>query len=151
MKTTPAYLVYFVTARCNARCKMCFYWQQTDESARRRELTVDEVDKFSRSMGRLFHVVLSGGEPFLRDDLDQIVLRIAENCRPAVISIPTNGSLKERTVAMVDALCRSIPKTMLRMNISIDGIGRVHDDIRCVPGSFDMAISTFRELRKLAE
>ncbi len=151
MKPSPAYLVYFVTARCNARCKMCFYWQQTDESAGRRELTVDEVDKFSRSMGRLFHVVLSGGEPFLRDDLDEIVLCIARNCRPTVISIPTNGSLEDRTVAMVDAMCRSMPKTMLRINISIDGIGPIHDDIRCLAGSFEMAVSTFRELQKLAE
>jgi len=151
IKKTPGYLVYFVTARCNARCKMCFYWRQTDESARRRELTVDEVDKFSKSMGRLFQVVLSGGEPFLRDDLDQIALRIVENCRPAVISIPTNGSLPERTVAVVDDVCRSMPKTMLRINISIDGIGQVHDDIRCLAGSFEKAVATFRELRKLSE
>ena len=76
-----AYLIYFVTMRCNARCKMCLRWRP--QNASRRELTVDEVDRFSRSIGHMFQVQLTGGKTFLRDDLKEIVLLLAHNCRPS--------------------------------------------------------------------
>lgn len=145
----PSYLLYLVTMRCNGRCRMCFYWRwQIDE---RRELTVDEVNQFSRSMGRLFQVQLGGGEPFLRDDFEEIALRIAYNCRPSIITIPTNASMPDVIVPTVENLCRKIPGTMVRMVLSIDAVGRDHDAIRGVPGIFDLAMETFRGLRALSE
>lgn len=147
----PAYLVYFVTARCNARCEMCFYWRETDECATRRELSIDEIDMFSKSMGRLFQVVLSGGEPFIRHDLAEVALTIARNCRPTIITIPTNGSMPDRIVPVIETICRSVPKTMVRVNISIDGIGPEHDSIRRLSGCFDKAVETFRRLRTISD
>ena len=144
----PSYLLYLVTMRCNGRCKMCLYWQ--DQNASRRELTVDEVDRFSRSMGSLFQLQFSGGEPFLRDDFEQIVLRVANNCRPSSITIPTNASMPDVIVPVVENLCRKLSGTMLRMCLSVDAVGEEHDAIRNVPGFFDRAVATFRGLRGIS-
>jgi len=67
-----SYLVWFVTARCNARCKMCFYWRRLEEGSASSELSIDEIRAISDTLGPLFQIVVSGGEPFLRDDLPQM-------------------------------------------------------------------------------
>jgi len=128
---------------------MCFYWREQNQG--RTELTVDEVDRFSRSMGRLFQIQFGGGEPFLRSDFEEIVLRIAHNCRPSIITIPTNASMPDVMVPTVENLCRKLPGTMVRMVLSVDAVGEEHDSIRGVPGIFDLAMTTFRGLRLLTE
>jgi MoaA/NifB/PqqE/SkfB family radical SAM enzyme len=54
-------------------------------------------------------------------------------------------------VPTVENLCRKLPGIMVRMVLSIDAVGENHDQIRAVPGIFDLAIETFRGLRVLSE
>jgi hypothetical protein len=57
----PVYLLVFVTARCDARCGHCFYWQELNSG--NRELSLEEYDRLARSLGPVLQVTLTGGNP----------------------------------------------------------------------------------------
>ena len=54
----------------------------------------------------------------------------AEACRPGVITIPTNGLLTRRIVEQTDRICAAAPRTQIGLNLSLDGVGPQHDEIR---------------------
>ncbi|MBS3821189.1 MAG: hypothetical protein KGY81_05445, partial [Phycisphaerae bacterium] len=84
-------------------------------------------------------------EPFLRDDLPDLVAATRRRCRRAVITISTNGLGVDRTVTMMHAIGLDDPS--VRLAVSIDGLGAVHDRIRGVAGAFDRAMATVDRLR----
>ncbi len=147
----PVSLVYLITMKCNARCKMCNYWKEVygPESEGRTTMTLEQIDAFSRSMGRLLQIQISGGEPFLRKDMGDVMLTMARNCRPVYMTIPTNCSTPQRIIEAVDRLCAEFPSMMVRMNPSIDGYGEQHDEIRKVPGLYEKCRETITKLREL--
>jgi len=94
-------------------------------------------------------ISFTGGEPFLRKDLVDIVFAAYERCKSLhSVSIPTNGYLTEKIVHDVsEILSFKIPSFYI--SISLDGLPEVHDVNRGVDRSFDHAMSTFNCLRKL--
>src|SRR4029453_14790883 len=71
----PVYLVYFITDACNAKCKHCLLadgahpgWEEPSMTYRKQELSLEEIDKVSTSIGKgsLMFLLPTGGEPFLR-------------------------------------------------------------------------------------
>ena len=94
-------------------------------------------------------MTFTGGEPFLRADLDDLVISAYRHCRPEVITIPTNGMLTERVLAKVERMCRECPKSSIGINLSLDGIGEEHDDIRGVEGNWKLSMETWRQLKAL--
>jgi MoaA/NifB/PqqE/SkfB family radical SAM enzyme len=94
-------------------------------------------------------LTFSGGEPFLRPDLIDIVLAAYRNCRPGIINIPTNGLLVERVVAGVERLVRGAPRSQIVINLSLDGVGEAHDQIRGVPGNYKKLLETYQGLRQI--
>ncbi len=144
-------LAYLITMRCNARCKMCLWWREVYGESRQHdnELSLEQIDAFSRSVGPQVRIEVTGGEPFLRKDIEDALLILGHNCRPVVYTISTNGSLTERIVKATRALCKAVPDTHVRVNISLDGVEDTHDEIRNFPGLYQRARGTFRELRAL--
>ena len=63
-------LYFFPTSRCNLSCSHCFYHDSLNK--RFNELTLDDIDTFSKTMDHLLTLALTGGEPYLRHNLDQI-------------------------------------------------------------------------------
>jgi len=145
---TPAELIFFVTTRCNARCRHCFYWRELNQKIKD-ELSLEEIEKISKSMGRIIWVFISGGEPFLREELVQICQTFYQNNKPKSIIIPTNGILVEKIVKDVEKITQSCPKTKLVIQISIDEIGDRHDKIRGVPGNFAKIEELVPQLKRL--
>lgn len=145
---TPLYFVYFVTDFCNARCKHCLLAEH-NPVAKSEELTVDEIEKVSRSMDDMLFFTPTGGEPFLRRDLAEIVRIFHKNNHALNVGIPTNGSLTARVVEITKEMLDTMPDIDLHIDVSIDGIGEKHDQIRCFPGLFERAIRTYKELRDL--
>ena len=141
----PFSLVISVTYRCNSRCSTCKVWQRQAE-----ELSLEEWRRVFAHLGKTsYYMTFSGGEPFLRDDLVEIVRSAYELCRPAVITIPTNGLLTERVAAGVDAIARAAPGAQIGINLSLDDVGEGHDRIRNVPGNWQRAMETYRRLKAL--
>ena len=142
----PLALIYFVTKSCNCSCSHCFYWESLNKP-RPRELTLREIEKIGDSLGKLLYLRLSGGEPFVRKDLFEIVELFNRKCRPSYIGIPTNGYFTERIVSFAEK-ARALD-TRLEIGISIDDLGEFHDKIRGPKNLFQIATDSFRRLKKI--
>lgn len=141
----PFSLVVSATYRCNSRCRTCNVWQKHAD-----ELTVDEWGRVFAGVGRgLYYLTFTGGEPFLRRELPELARLAWQHCRPAVITIPTNGLLTERIPGAVEEILRAAPGSKLGVNVSLDGVGAQHDEIRGAPGGWDRALATFRALKAM--
>jgi MoaA/NifB/PqqE/SkfB family radical SAM enzyme len=113
-------------------------------------MSLVDYRKVFRKIGKApYWVTISGGEPFLRKDLPEILIALDKYCKPKIINIPTNGILTSRILGMVKQICRTLPKTQIIVNISIDGIGEEHDKIRNVRGNYQKAMNTYKSLKKL--
>jgi len=145
-----SYCIFFVTARCNYRCKMCFYWKEIDDAEVSKELSLEEIQKIAENMPHLFDLNLTGGEPFLREDLADVVRAFYERSRLRFITIPTNGSMPERIADTVKRIHESCPDLWLRITLSLDEIGEMHDEIRGVKGAFERTMETHDKLAEIA-
>ena len=146
-KRRPIQLTFFLTRRCNARCPMCFYLSRTGSAAP--ELTLDEIERTSASLGNLLWLAFSGGEPFLRDDIVEIAQTFYRNNRPAIILLPTNGLLPGVIRERTEAILRLCPKSTMTVKLSLDGPEAIHDELRGVPGAYRKVLETYQGLKEL--
>ncbi|MEE8393817.1 MAG: radical SAM protein [Rhodospirillales bacterium] len=154
LKRRPIQLTYFVTRKCNAGCPWCFYLKSTGgigDAGEGGNLSLDEVGKVSRSLGRLLWVAFSGGEVFLHDELVETVAIFHDRNRPPVMLLPTNGMLGEAIFDRTERILRRCPKSVIAVKVSIDGLDGDHDALRDTPGSFDKAMETYRLLGRLLD
>jgi len=114
---------------------MCDVWKAPTRPED--EITLDVLDK----LPDLFFANVTGGEPFIRKDLGEIIALLRRKARRIVIS--TNGYFTDRIVA----LCEQFPDVGVR--ISIEGLPKTNDDIRGIPNGFDRALRTLLTLREM--
>ncbi|HHH41414.1 MAG TPA: radical SAM protein [Chloroflexi bacterium] len=142
----PINLTLSPSPRCNSRCLTCNIWMKREE-----ELTMEEWEKVLQSLGRApYWVTISGGEPFLFPNLVPLAQAVCHYCRPAILNIPTNSLLYQRTPPMVQAIAESCPEVQIIINLSLDGVGVAHDRIRGVPGNFEKFERNYAALRELS-
>lgn len=145
------YLILRVTNKCNARCPFCLNsYYQADPPHNSKELSVDEYSKIASNLKGLVLLNLSGGEPYLRQDLFEIANTFVINSGAWLISSPTNGSFPERTADFAERMLATHKNILLKIGISIDGTGELHDKIRGVPSGYEKALETARKLKKLS-
>lgn len=149
----PLAMSFVVTDKCNSLCKTCNIGRRymEDPSVAEGELTLEEYTRLFRSLGPLSWVTFSGGEPFMRPDFPEIVARMAELVKPAVINVPTNATLVRGTTKGVQKILERLSETRLVVNVSIDGVGAKHDLVRGFEGNFALAERTLAELRGLRD
>ena len=151
----PLNLTFSVTNLCQSRCRTCKIWElyRRDPEKRHEELTIDEIEKIFRSMGHIYVFNVSGGEPFLRSDIAEIVELACRHLTPGIIHIPTNAIaldlVEEKTREILEFLLTNNPSIKLTIKPSLDHIGEKHDDIRGVPGNFKKVITLFHRLKAL--
>lgn len=150
-RTKPLSLTVSVTQRCNSKCKTCNIWQDPRNYQKNTELTINEYEAIFKSIGKsVIWYTLSGGEPFLRKDIVEIARLVKQYSNPKVINIPTNGILGKRIVIAAEEMLKFLlPATTLIINLSLDGIGERHDEIRGIPGNFPRFLDTFAALKEL--
>jgi len=142
----PFNVVVSVTYRCNSRCRTCNIWQRPPVA----ELSLAEWERVFAGLGQApYYLTFSGGEPFLRPDLADIVAAGYRLCRPAVITIPTNGWFTDSVLAQTIAILEATPQAQVGINLSLDGVGPKHDEIRGRAGSWERAMQTYQALREL--
>lgn len=147
----PFYTIFYITSRCNARCAHCFNWRIVEDSDKRKELTLEEIEKIAKNWGDMLILNLTGGEPYLRDDLAEIVGLFKKYTDVEIIAIPSNGFLTDKILETINKLLKNFPDLYFRFAFSVDGIGEKHDKIRGVPGAFDRVVKTVKEVKKLKE
>ncbi len=147
----PVNVTFSVTRRCQSRCLTCGIWKADDLC----EMDLEAIERLFRSMGWTWFFNISGGEPYLRDDLPEIVRLAARHLGPAVIHVPTNALMPDRiedmTRRMLAAIREESPGTLLTVKPSFDGIGERHDEIRGVPGNFRKLLDTLARLKALRD
>ena len=139
----PLRLVFWeTTSACNLECAHC---RRLDVSAEmtRDDLTgeearalVDSIAQFAKPI-----LVLSGGEPLLREDILELSARATSH--GLRVALATNGTLVD------DARARAIREAGIqRTSISIDGAtAATHDAFRRQAGSFENALAGARHLQ----
>lgn len=138
---------FAITNLCNARCKTCNIWKKCSTE----ELELDEIlsifNRFPKTVGWLS---LTGGEPFLRKDIRDILLSAKDIKSLKLLTLPTNGILKNKICSVIEEYSETIhPNTFI--TISLDGIESVHDNIRGVNGAYEKAMGTFLELNEMGD
>ncbi len=128
------------TTACNLKCRHCRACvvnnKLPDELDTKSAISlIKSISNFSDAT-----LVFSGGEPLLRKDLFQLV-DIGKNLGLR-IALATNGTLVNKSNAE-----QLLSGGIQRVSVSIDGnSSEIHDSLRCVPGSFDMAIKGIKIL-----
>jgi MoaA/NifB/PqqE/SkfB family radical SAM enzyme len=143
----PHYLVFFVTKNCTAACKHCLLGKNERSVD---ELSLEEIDLMSRHMDPLLFLLVTGGDPFIRDDISDIVKTLYRRPGFRNLGMPSNGFYTEKIVIETERILKDCRGIDFAIDISIDGIGDDHDAIRQKPGLFEKAVKTYRELEKLA-
>lgn len=144
----PIYLLNFVTNRCNAACAHCFYWEDLNTHVRS-ELNVEEHGKIAKSLGSMFQVTFTGGSPELRKDLPELVHQYYKYCRPSNMTFCMLGYNTNRIVQHVEEILRLCPKQQITIGISLDGLGKEHDEYRRLDGLYERVIETIRALAEI--
>jgi len=151
----PMTLTYSVTAACQSRCKTCGigHMYMTHPERADDDLKTGEIEKIFKTMKPVYFFNISGGEPFLREDLPQIVELACEYLKPRVIHTPTNAIMPDRIEAHTRAILEIVKKydasVPFTVKPSIDGVGELHDEIRGVRGNFERLLETIDRLKRV--
>lgn len=156
-KFNPMTITYSVTAACQSRCKTCQIGAMfcQDPTRPQKDLKLDEIEKIFKSMKPVYFFNMSGGEPFMRDDLPEIVELACKYLKPRVVHTPTNAILSEKIIKNTEKIIQIVrkydPSVPVTVKPSIDGVGDKHDEIRGVKGNFKCLLKTIDGLKKLEE
>lgn len=150
---TPLNFTFSVTNVCQSRCRTCAIWKlyRDNPAKKNEELTIDEIEKIFRSLGHVYIFNISGGEPFLRPELPEIIKLACEYLKPSIIHLPTNAIAPDQIETKTRDILRVIhdinPAIQLTIKPSLDHINEKHDDIRGVKGNFEKVLAVFRRLK----
>jgi len=134
-QTLPTDASIIITYRCPMRCKMCNVWMYPTEV--KDEITPKDLE----ILPKLSFINITGGEPFIREDLPEIV-EILYTKAPRIV-ISTSGWFSDRVIA----LAKRFPNIGIR--ISIEGLSQCNDDLRGRAGGFDNGLKTLLELKRM--
>ena len=136
----PVNLTVSVTYSCPSRCATCDIWQKKVD-----DLSVDEYGRVFPTLQKVpVWVTLSGGDQFVRADLDEIVRLVVTQIEPGIVNIPMNGVITERIFNLLPKIAHHTAGAQLVLNLSVDEIGAAHDEIRGADRNFE-------KLRTVAE
>lgn len=124
-----------VTYRCNARCTMCNRYKAP--STPEEEISLETI----RKLPKMYFTNITGGEPFIRTDIKEIVREIYKKSDRIVIS--TNGYFMDRIIE----LCKEFPQVGIR--ISIEGMEKTNNEIRGLENGFSRGYETLKKLCKM--
>jgi Fe-coproporphyrin III synthase len=127
--------IVVATYRCNAKCYMCNTWQYPTKPED--EIGPDVIRKLPDTV----FTNITGGEPFLREDLIDIVSILRKKAKRIVIS--TNGYFTDRIVEVA----KKFPETGFR--VSLEGLPAANDELRGLKDGFDHGLRTLLQLRSL--
>ncbi|MCP4379646.1 MAG: radical SAM protein, partial [bacterium] len=151
-KRRPHQLTFFLTRKCNAHCPFCFYLRSPDNpQTEAPELSLNEIERISRSLGRLLWLAFSGGEVYLRKDLVEISKLFYERNKPAIMLYPSNGLLPNLIREQTELILAHCRDSIVVVKLSLDGVGTDHDRLRDSSGNFAKIMQTYALMRDLLD
>lgn len=144
-KPLPINLTLSVTYNCPSRCLTCDIWQKKVD-----DLSVDEYGRLLPSFEKVpIWVTLSGGDQFIRSELDEIVALVRTQIEPQIINIPMNGIITERIHTLLPKIAERSKGSQLVLNLSVDEIGEEHDRLRGAPGNWQKLLGVAELVRDI--
>lgn len=123
------------TYRCNNKCQMCYTWKfPTKEEEEFKPSLLEKLPSLS-------FCNVTGGEPFLRDDIGEITHILLKKAKRLVIS--TNGWFTDKIVELAKTEKR------IGIRISLEGLPAANDELSGMPDSFDHGLRTLLELKRM--
>jgi MoaA/NifB/PqqE/SkfB family radical SAM enzyme len=153
----PQALSLEVTHDCIARCIMCNIWKIPDKVPNLsipewRELLSSELFSDVRELD------ITGGEPFMRDDLSDLFDAICKlkqkNLRSLQsIAVTTNGLLTDRVLTSTEKILPALRKEGLDLVVvcAMDAVGELHNRIRNYKNAWSKVSKTIEELGRLRD
>ena len=135
MSLMPTDVSIITTYRCQMRCKMCNIWE--NPSDRKKEITPEELE----ILPNFKFVNVTGGEPFVRNDLEDIIEVMYKKSDRIVIS--TSGWHTKK----IHKLAERFPDIGIR--VSIEGLSQKNDELRGRDGGFDRGMRTLLGLKEM--
>lgn len=140
----PFALTISITDKCNSKCKTCNIWKNSTS----KDINETEWAKvFENIDGDIEWITITGGEPFMRNDLTEIVNLLNVLLNPLIINIATNGILTDKIVETIKSI-KSNFKGILNVNVSLDGTNESYKQVRGV-NKYKQAINTIKILNKM--
>jgi len=143
-------LIHFITYKCNLNCSFCCIKSQINTSEKREEINNKKLKKIIHSLPlykkKLDRVILTGGEPFLVNNLIDIILaynEITDN-----FSIPTNGKDTNLIIGKIKDILK-IDDINLNIGVALDGFKQNHDKLRNCNGLWNKVINTLENLKSI--
>ena len=145
----PSFLNFSISNRCNAKCVMCDIWKHPS-----RDLTGDLLKEMISNdyLQAVRDLGITGGEPFIRADLAEIISLIVRRFpKLRQIAITTNGFNTARIEKTVPRLLEILSAYDVRLiiTVSVDGLGETHSRSRGVPDVWQKVQQTIEYLRNL--
>lgn len=131
----PTDLSLIVTYRCQMKCKMCNIWQNPTDPTK--EIKAKDLE----ILPHLKTVNITGGEPFQRKDLDEIIAVLKTKADRIVFS--TSGWFHDRTIE----LAKKYP--FLGFRVSLEGLSQKNDELRGREGGFDKGLGLLLDLDEM--
>ncbi|MBL7068845.1 MAG: radical SAM protein [Candidatus Omnitrophica bacterium] len=136
-------LILFTTSACNLSCPGCFFVSELNSKD---DMTLERIETLAHSSGELKSALLTGGEPFLRKDIDRIIELFLERCH---VDVNTNGFFPLKIKDIITSILSKRPSHTLTISVSIDGFEAAHNKRRENDRSFIKAVDTLRLLTAL--
>ncbi|MFA5828136.1 MAG: radical SAM protein [Candidatus Shapirobacteria bacterium] len=134
-------IIFFITGNCNLKCQHCFYWKNLNDQE---DISIDKIKKLSLSLPKFNFLLLSGGEPFLRKEIEEIIDIFSKNNFIKAVAIPSNGFAVDLTIKKIKLLTTKFPNINFYINFSLDGLKKTHEEIRSVKNSYRNVITSIK-------
>lgn len=144
----PIFINFPITYLCNSRCSMCDIWKRYKDHPKqfKDELTYEDLKIFLRRnknwLSEVRHVGITGGEPFMRSDIVEIIKLFRKELPKADIGIQTNGLDPALVEKQLKNILDFYPK--LSFAVSLDGLSKTHEEVRGIKGAFEKALTTIK-------
>ena len=151
----PINFTFSITHACQSLCKTCNIGLRFRENPKavKNELKLDEIETVFKSIGpgHIYFFNISGGEPFLRKDILELIRLVLKHLKPAIIHTPTNalmpGQIAKKVEEIMQLIDKESPSTHFTIKPSFDAVGEKHDFIRGIKGNFKRLLETITLLK----
>lgn len=143
---TPRRIIIFITSECNGSCDHCFL--PGIPGTKNHQMSEENILSIFKAANKPVDPILTGGEPFLRNDLKKIIDELMKVRLIQSITLLSNGSFPDRIESICEEICR-IHKKPLCLQLSLDGLAETHDRIRKIPDGFNKMLDTCEQAKRI--
>jgi len=139
---------YTTTWECNSKCDSCFIWKK--DPKKDDIMTLEELERFTSSelLKGVRRIIISGGEPFLLEDLPERLHILHKNCPKAYFGMTANGLTPERTLRLLKRIIELSPDiNITNLGLSLNGPPEIHNRSRGIENAFEKTMKTYELIK----